>query len=344
MLEKIKGVATAIKNKMLSKIALRAALAITCAFVLLFCFTNLQEFVVVDGGNTYRIATYANDATDVLGLAGVEVENEDVVEAFAKGDTNYITIDRVVLQNELENLSVRFDSIAFDSIGNLDNAFNNVNVEPSDKIEYVYKTVKTVIKFNYVTKYSDKLDRGKTEVSKGKNGEKETVYVTKLVNGVEQGTSVHSEKVITKAVDQVTTIGTYYELKNPQAVKTSDDMNCISEIKPDKPIELDAKGHPVSFKKVITGKGTAYCKGTTCATGVKAKPGYVAVDPKEIPYGTKLYIVSADGKYHYGYAIAADTGGFAKNPNSKIVSDLRFNTYNECIKFGKRDIIIYVIG
>lgn len=344
MLEKIKSVATAIKNKMFSKIALRSALAIASAFVLMVCYSNLEQFVVVDGGNTYRVTAYANDATDILGLAGVKVENEDVVEAFADGETTYITIDRVILQNELENLSVRFDSIAFDSIGNLDSAFNNSNVEPTDKVEYVYKTVKTVIKFNYVTKYSDKLDRGKTEVTKGKNGEKETVYVTKIVNGVEQGTSVHSEKVTTKAVDQVTTIGTYYVLKNPQAVQTSDDIKCISEIKPDEPIELDANGHPVSFKKIITGKGTAYCKGTTCATGVKAKPGYVAVDPKEIPYGTKLYIVSADGKYHYGYAIAADTGGFARNPNSKIVSDLRFNTYNECIKFGKRNIIIYVIG
>ena len=131
--------------------------------------------------------------------------------------------------------------------------------------------------------------------------------------------------------------------KNPEAVKTSDDMDCISEIVPSEPIELDANGHPVSYKNIITGKGTAYCKGTICATGVKAKPGYVAVDPKEIPYGTKLYIISADGKYHYGYAIAADTGGFAKNPNSTIVCDLRFNEYDACIKFGKRNIIIYVL-
>ncbi len=343
MLNTLKRVACSVKRTALNKNVLRATLAIACAFVLMSCFANLENFVVVDGGNTYHVTAYANDATDVLGMVGVNLESEDVIATVADGDTTYITIDRVILQNELDDLSGHFDSIAYSSIGNLGNAFDNSNIDPKDKIEYVYKTVKSTVKFSYVTKYSDKLDRGKTSVTKGKNGEKETVYVTKIVNGVEQDTTVHSEKVTVKPVDQVTTIGTYYELKNPEAVKTSDDMDCISEIVPDKPIELDANGHPVSYKKIITGKGTAYCKGTTCATGVKAKPGYVAVDPKEIPYGTKLYIVSADGKYHYGYAIAADTGGFAKNPNSTIVSDLRFNTYDECIKFGKRNIIIYVL-
>ena len=37
--------------------------------------------------------------------------------------------------------------------------------------------------------------------------------------------------------------------------------------------------------------------------------GYVAVDPDIIPYGSKLYIMTKDGSWDYGYAIAADTGG-----------------------------------
>ena len=34
----------------------------------------------------------------------------------------------------------------------------------------------------------------------------------------------------------------------------------------------------------------------------------MAVDPDVIPYGTKLYITSTDGKFVYGYAVATDTG------------------------------------
>lgn len=343
MQSKLKGIFSTVKRAVLSKAFLRSTLAIACAVVLTTCFANLEKYVVVDGGNTYHVTTYANDATDVLGMVGVNLESEDVVETVAEGSTTFITIDRMAIQTELDGLSSHFDSIAYDSIGDLSDAFCNLGVEPKDKVEFVYKTVKTTIKYKSVTKYSDELKRGETKTTKGKNGKKETVYVTKIVNGVEESTTVHSEKITVEPVDEVKIIGTYYEFKNPEAVKTSDDMNCISEIVPSEPIELDANGHPVSYKNIITGKGTAYCKGTTCATGVKAKPGYVAVDPKEIPYGTKLYIVSADGKYHYGYAIAADTGGFAKNPNSTIVCDLRFNKYDDCIKFGKRNIIIYVL-
>jgi 3D (Asp-Asp-Asp) domain-containing protein len=39
------------------------------------------------------------------------------------------------------------------------------------------------------------------------------------------------------------------------------------------------------------------------ATGVYATHGVVAVDPKVIPLGTRMYIPG------YGYAVAADTGG-----------------------------------
>ena len=343
MLSKIKAITTVCLQFVLKKSVLRTALAVCAIVALMLSFSNLEDFIVVDGGNTYYVTAYADDATDVLGMVGVNIENDDTVETASKGDTTFITIDRMSFQQEIDSMSVHFTNIAGGTVDNLSDAFNNVNAEPKDKVEFVYKTVKSTVKFKYKTVYSDELDRGQTKTTKGKNGQKETVYITKFVNGEEVETKVHSETVTVEPVDQVQTIGTKYELKNPQAVMTSDDVKSISELVPDKPVELDAKGNPVSYSKIITGKATAYCKGTTCATGVKAKPGYVAVDPKEIPYGTKLYIVSADGKYVYGYAIAADTGGFAKNPKSSIVTDLRFNTYNECIKFGKRNVVIYVL-
>ncbi len=71
-------------------------------------------------------------------------------------------------------------------------------------------------------------------------------------------------------------------------------------------------------------------------------PGRVAVDPDQIPYGTKLYIVSSDGRYVYGYAVAADTGGFVWNGSGTTV-DLYMNTYSECMSFGRRTVEIYVL-
>ncbi|MBN1299128.1 MAG: hypothetical protein JW997_05520, partial [Actinobacteria bacterium] len=68
------------------------------------------------------------------------------------------------------------------------------------------------------------------------------------------------------------------------------------------------------------------------ATGLRARKGLVAVDPKVIRLGTKLYI---DG---YGLAIAADTGGWIKG--NRI--DLCFDTLEECYRFGRRKIYVYL--
>ena len=53
-----------------------------------------------------------------------------------------------------------------------------------------------------------------------------------------------------------------------------------------------------------------------------------------------MWIVSTDGIV-YGYAIAADTGGFVKK--GKFTVDLFMNTESECIQWGSRDVVIYIL-
>ena len=66
---------------------------------------------------------------------------------------------------------------------------------------------------------------------------------------------------------------------------------------------------PASYSKVLTGKATGYYSRTgKGSSGLGLGYGTVAVDPDVIPYGTKLYITSTDGKFVYGYAVATDTG------------------------------------
>ena len=70
------------------------------------------------------------------------------------------------------------------------------------------------------------------------------------------------------------------------------------------------------------------------ATGLRARKGLVAVDPKVIRLGTKLYIEG------YGIAIAADTGGWIKGDRI----DLCFETLEECYRYGRRKIYVYLVG
>jgi 3D (Asp-Asp-Asp) domain-containing protein len=74
------------------------------------------------------------------------------------------------------------------------------------------------------------------------------------------------------------------------------------------------------------------CSGIT-AIGLPARHGIVAVDPRFIPLGTKLYVPG------YGRALAGDTGGAIKGRRI----DLGFNSLAAAIQFGRREIKVYVL-
>lgn len=76
------------------------------------------------------------------------------------------------------------------------------------------------------------------------------------------------------------------------------------------------------------------------STGTTVHYGTVAVDPRFIPYGTRMLILSHDGERYYGIATAEDCGGAIKRDRM----DLYFPTYQECIEFGRRRCTIYFLG
>lgn len=69
------------------------------------------------------------------------------------------------------------------------------------------------------------------------------------------------------------------------------------------------------------------------AIGLRVKKGIVAVDPRVIPLGTRLFIPG------YGEALAADTGGWIKG--NRI--DLAFETLADCYRFGRRKLRVYLV-
>ena len=75
------------------------------------------------------------------------------------------------------------------------------------------------------------------------------------------------------------------------------------------------------------------------ASGTKAQPGTVAVDPDVIPLGTKLYIASTDGSPDYGFATALDTGSAIKGYRV----DLFMEDKADAINFGVRQVKVYIL-
>lgn len=80
---------------------------------------------------------------------------------------------------------------------------------------------------------------------------------------------------------------------------------------------------------------TAYTGYSTTSTGQKPVWGTIAVDPKVIPYGTKVYIPKFGRTF-----IANNTGGAIKG--NKI--DIFMNTRSECYNWGRRTIEIQILG
>ena len=99
---------------------------------------------------------------------------------------------------------------------------------------------------------------------------------------------------------------------------------------------------PENYSKVLTGKATGYYSKTgKGSSGLGLGYGTVAVDPDVIPYGTKLYITSTDGKFVYGYAVATDTGIAVQK--GQILVDLFYETYAESTINGAIQVNVYVL-
>ena len=81
--------------------------------------------------------------------------------------------------------------------------------------------------------------------------------------------------------------------------------------------------------------------GEITASGTMTQYGTIAVDPRVIPLGSRLYVVSdgGDQSWSYGPGLAEDTGGLIKG--TKI--DLFFMTGDEANDFGIRPAKVYIL-
>ena len=90
----------------------------------------------------------------------------------------------------------------------------------------------------------------------------------------------------------------------------------------------------LNVKKTLQVKAYAYTGGGYTATGTKARYGTLAVDPKVIPYGTKVYIKELDKVF-----VAEDCGGGIKG--NKI--DIYMNSKADCQKWGVKTITLQIL-
>ena len=184
----------------------------------------------------------------------------------------------------------------------------------------------------------DMLKGEEQVVQEGVDGVRTSVYEVVWSNGA-QISRQFVEELDSTAVDEIIEYGTASpepeegsgNLGTPTVAKNADGSGTLTF----------ADGTTLRFSSAKAMTATAYTAGHggadyTTATGTLVDVGTVAVDRSVIPLGTKLYIVTNDGIV-YGTAVARDTGVRGN------VIDLYYNTYRECIEFGRRSCTVYIL-
>lgn len=291
--------------------------------------------VTVTEGQLVNVPT---DTVLVDGLA-VKLTNAYHISVTADGVTNTLLIGEGTIADALQQANISLGENDEVKPALTDVLYDALSITVY-RVTYTERTVNEKIAFAKKTVKSSSMYEGISEITQaGQNGEKTVTYRDKIVDGVYASSDILSETVLTEAVPQITTVGT--KQKAISVARLRNGGAPISELAQPESLKIE-NGAPTEYKQIITGKAAAYTasSGSKTASGRAVKPGYIAVNPNQIPYGSELWIVSTDGIV-YGYAIAADTGGFVKK--GKFTVDLFMNTESECRQWGSRDVVIYVL-
>lgn len=186
------------------------------------------------------------------------------------------------------------------------------------RVQKVTDVVEEPVKYKVISQKDSSLPKGKEKViTEGKEGLVSNQYEIITENGKEIKRTVVDSKVLRASTDQVVAVGT----------KAINDTASRGEVAGGREMTVTATAY------------TAYCNGCSgrTATGfdLRSNPNakIIAVDPRVIPLGTKVYVEG------YGYAVAADTGGAIKG--NKI--DIFFSSKSKAYQWGRKQVKIRIL-
>ena len=211
-----------------------------------------------------------------------------------------------------------------------------VEITVEEEIIYYDRIVEQVT-FDTVRVANPEMKKGTEQVvQEGADGVRTSIYEVVFSNGQELSRQF-VEEVDSTAVDQIVEYGTAADA----TVNSKSTISSVSKNSDGSGTLTLADGSTLDFSAAKSMTATAYTAGYGgadyyTATGTSVRVGTVAVDKRVIPLGTKLYIVTNDGIV-YGTAVAEDTGV----KGDKI--DLYFDTYQQCINFGRRGCTVYIL-
>lgn len=332
-------------------VSVLTVILVTSLVALLSQSVKAHTYVITDGDRVVTYTTFETDPAEVLDRAGVGLEEFDTYTTAPAGDAKNITVNRA------DSVTVHYHGQTMKTSGQGETAgelLNRLGLELSgedmvcpgleepvfdgmeisvDRVVTRQESYTVAIAHEVQRCSDDTLPEGTCQVLlEGEDGELLRRAEVTYRNGVEAERQVLGETVQKLPVTEVIGIGTEGAVPDPLPVIA------------DGYIRLPT-GEVLTYTDTATLRATAYtqtdkgCDGVT-ATGTNVRRGTVAVDPRYIPYGTRMFIQSVSGTYVYGIAVAEDCGGDIKGDRI----DLYLPTYEECREFGRRVCTVYFLG
>ena len=326
-------------------------LAVICCLLLIAPTAFAKTYIITDGQRTITYTTFATDPAQVLEDAGMGLDEHDT---YTIPDDTSITIHRALdirLNYRGETLSVSspgetvkelltrlgLDITGYDAVSHsLDEmVFDGMDLTVTHTV-IRQETYTATIPFETTFCSDFSLPAGTEDVLvEGRDGELLYTAQVTYVNGQESAREIRSEKQTIAPITEIIAQGA-----GSPAKPAVNDMPVIQD-----GYIIMPSGEILTYYKTDNVTATGYthtdagCDMIT-STGTTVHYGTAAVDPRFIPYGTRMLIVSHDGERYYGIATAEDCGGAIKRDKM----DLYFPTHQECIEFGRRRCTIYFLG
>jgi len=328
-------------------------LVVACLAVLLAQTAFAQKtFVITDGDQVTVHTSFTSDPARALEEAGVQLEADDFYTTEAVDGVSEITVQRamaVTVDNcgELLEVTSYGESVSqlLTRLGIRSSGEYRVSL-PLDTltsdgmaltVSHVVESAETyTVEIPYAVTYCDDptLPAGEEKLLvEGVPGQMQCQANVVYVNTAESTRTVLEETVLQQPVNQVVAVGTGENVGAPAQPIFGDGVIVLPT------------GEVLTYTHTDQYVATAYTKtdegcDDTTATGSQVHVGVVAVDPEVIRYGTRMFIVTNDGKYIYGVGTAEDCG---TGIDGKRL-DLYFDTDPECWTFGVRNCTVYFLG
>ena len=313
----------------------------------MFFFTNIIR--ISDGEKDIVLVSTFSDQEKILELADISLEETDKIlyTSFDGGFRNLtisrgfevpITVDGGEVISRVTQGTVN-DCLANDGITLGEHDYTepalHTVVKPGDsirvyRVEYVDNSYEETVPFETTYKKSSltfRFPKKQYTLREGSNGTNRVTYRERYVDGELDLALVSKVEVLKKPVNKlVLTYGAgvpVSPLSAPRGVTVTN-------------------GVPSGYSRVITNTAATgyYSPRGKGASGLGLYYGSVAVNPNIIPYGTKMYIASPDGKFVYGWAVATDTGTALMQ--GIIGVDLFYEAYLESSLNWKNTVNIYI--